>query len=157
MVLLTIDTYICVIQVDVGGCMWFWGLTIDTYICVIQVDVGGCMWFWGLTIDTYICVIQVDVGGCMWFWGLTIDTVTTINLIIAIGLTVDYSAHIAHTFMVTAGDKNGTEITFIIIIIIIIVVVVVQLSFIQLSSSSLDEKHIYYLSTLINTHKHFSI
>ena len=51
--------------------------------------------------------LQVDVGGCMYFWGLTIDTVTSINLIVAIGLTVDYSAHIAHTFMVTPGDRNG--------------------------------------------------
>ena len=43
----------------------------------------------------------------MYFWGLTIDTVTTINLLIAIGLTVDYSAHIAHTFMTQTGTRNG--------------------------------------------------
>ena len=50
---------------------------------------------------------QVDVAGLMYFWGLTIDTVTTINLLIAIGLTVDYSAHIAHTFMTSVGTRNG--------------------------------------------------
>ena len=51
---------------------------------------------------------QVDISGFMAFWGLTIDTVTTIILVIAIGLTVDYSAHIAHGFMATRGkDKNG--------------------------------------------------
>ena len=38
----------------------------------------------------------VDVGGFMHFWGLTIDTVSCVNLIIAIGLCVDYSAHVAH-------------------------------------------------------------
>ena len=44
------------------------------------------------------CVLLslVDVGGYMHFWGLTIDTVSCVNLIIAIGLVVDYSAHIAH-------------------------------------------------------------
>ncbi len=44
------------------------------------------------------CVLLslVDVGGYMHFWGLTIDTVSCNNLIIAIGLCVDYSAHIAH-------------------------------------------------------------
>ena len=41
-----------------------------------------------------------DVGGFMHFWGLTIDTVSCINLIIAMGLCVDYSAHIAHRFLV---------------------------------------------------------
>jgi len=40
----------------------------------------------------------VDVGGFMHFWGLTIDTVSCVNLIIAIGLCVDYSAHVAHRY-----------------------------------------------------------
>lgn len=48
-----------------------------------------------------ICVVfsLVDVGGFMHFWNLTIDTVSCNNLIIAIGLCVDYSAHIAHRFL----------------------------------------------------------
>jgi hypothetical protein len=50
---------------------------------------------------------QADVMGFIYFWGLTIDTVSTINLLIAIGLTVDYSAHIAHTFMTETGQRNG--------------------------------------------------
>ncbi|XP_077981544.1 patched domain-containing protein 3-like [Glandiceps talaboti] len=56
----------------------------------------------------FLCVIVslVDVVGMMYFWGLTIDTVTTINLILAVGLTVDYSAHIGHTFMTIVGDRN---------------------------------------------------
>ena len=45
----------------------------------------------------------------MYFWGLTIDTVTTIQLIIAVGLIVDYSAHVGHTFMVKKGSRNGTD------------------------------------------------
>ena len=32
----------------------------------------------------------VDVAGFMHFWGLTIDTVSACQLVIAIGLTVDY-------------------------------------------------------------------
>lgn len=55
-----------------------------------------------------VCVILslIDVGGFMHFWGLTIDTVSANNLIIAIGLCVDYSAHIAHRFMVEHGTRN---------------------------------------------------
>jgi len=30
----------------------------------------------------------------MYFWGLTIDTVSCIDLVLAIGLCVDYAAHI---------------------------------------------------------------
>ena len=43
----------------------------------------------------------------MYYWGLTIDTVTTILLIIAIGLAVDYAAHIGHTWMTRTGTKEG--------------------------------------------------
>lgn len=42
----------------------------------------------------------------MHFWGLTIDTVSCINLVLAIGLCVDYAAHVAHTFMTKAGSRN---------------------------------------------------
>lgn len=45
---------------------------------------------------------------CLHFWGLTIDVVTSVNLIVAIGLAVDYSAHIAHSFMVEQGTRHGT-------------------------------------------------
>lgn len=50
---------------------------------------------------------QVDVAGSMHFWGLTIDTVTCIILIVAIGLAVDYSAHIGHMFMTVTGTRAG--------------------------------------------------
>ena len=49
----------------------------------------------------------IDVAGFMYFWGVTIDTVSCVNLIIAIGLCVDYSAHIAHRFgEEIAGSRN---------------------------------------------------
>ena len=54
-----------------------------------------------------IYFFQIDVGSLMYFWGLTIDTVTTVCLILAIGLAVDYSAHIGHSFMTVTGSRNG--------------------------------------------------
>ena len=55
-----------------------------------------------------LCVFLslVNVGGFMHFWGLTIDTVTCTNLVIAIGLCVDYSSHIAHRFLVEQGTGD---------------------------------------------------
>jgi multidrug efflux pump subunit AcrB len=47
----------------------------------------------------------VDVIGVMHFWGLTLDTVSCVILVIAIGLCVDYSAHIGHTFMTLKGSR----------------------------------------------------
>ena len=51
--------------------------------------------------------IQVDVAGTMYFWGVTIDTASSILLTLCVGLAVDYSAHIGHTFMTVSGSKNG--------------------------------------------------
>ena len=39
--------------------------------------------------------------------GFAIDSVSVINLVLAVGLSVDYSAHVGHSFMVKGGtDKN---------------------------------------------------
>ena len=51
--------------------------------------------------------VDVDILGLMWLGGLTIDIVTIINLVLAIGLVVDYSAHIAHSFVVAKGTRQA--------------------------------------------------
>ncbi len=58
-----------------------------------------------------ICVILslIDIGGFMYFWGLTIDTVSCNNLIIAIGLCIDYSSHIAHRFLIEEGQDGNSR------------------------------------------------
>ena len=48
----------------------------------------------------------VDVAGFANFWGLNIDTLFAIFMTISIGLCVDYSAHIAHGFMVVEGSRD---------------------------------------------------
>jgi len=62
----------------------------------------------GASLQVLGCVVLtlVNVGGFIHFWGLTIDTVSCTNIIISIGLCVDYSAHIAHAFMSTQGTRD---------------------------------------------------
>eukprot|EP00092_Neocalanus_flemingeri_P008175 GFUD01008815.1.p1 GENE.GFUD01008815.1~~GFUD01008815.1.p1 ORF type:complete len:989 (+),score=163.46 GFUD01008815.1:223-3189(+) len=62
----------------------------------------------GASLQVLGCVVLtlVNVGGFIHFWGLTIDTVSCTNVIISIGLCVDYSAHIAHAFMSTQGTRD---------------------------------------------------
>lgn len=45
----------------------------------------------------------------MHFWGLTIDVISCINLVIAVGLCVDYSAHIAHCYVISKGALNESN------------------------------------------------
>merc|ERR1711968_67297 len=51
-----------------------------------------------------VCLTIVDLLGVMWIWGLTIDGVNVIQLTLAVGLAVDYSAHIGHAFMQQQGS-----------------------------------------------------
>lgn len=44
----------------------------------------------------------------MYFWGVIIDTVSSILLILCVGLVVDYFVYIGYIFMIVLGVKNGT-------------------------------------------------
>ena len=48
--------------------------------------------------------------GFMQLWGITLDTSAAVLLSVALGLAVDYSAHIAHSFVSTAGDNRDVRI-----------------------------------------------
>merc|ERR1712232_1107558 len=48
------------------------------------------------------------MGGFMYMLGVSIDNVSVINIVLAIGLSVDYSAHVGHCFMTKGGtDRNN--------------------------------------------------
>ncbi|KAK3894018.1 hypothetical protein Pcinc_002205 [Petrolisthes cinctipes] len=54
------------------------------------------------------CVLLtlIDVAALMAWWDLTIDTVSCIDLVLAVGLCVDYAAHVAHTFLTHTGSRS---------------------------------------------------
>lgn len=43
-------------------------------------------------------LIDLNLLALIWYWNLELNFITMINLILAIGLAVDYSAHIAHAY-----------------------------------------------------------
>jgi Niemann-Pick C1 protein len=54
-----------------------------------------------ITLFVLLCVILVDffLFGLLAFWNVTLNSVTVVNIVIAIGLAVDYSAHIGHAYL----------------------------------------------------------
>jgi predicted RND superfamily exporter protein len=48
-----------------------------------------------------------ELFGLMYFWGVSLHGVSMINLIMAVGFAVDYSAHIAHAYVMSS--KNTAE------------------------------------------------
>ncbi len=53
-----------------------------------------------------IVSIEVGVLGLMALWGVALDSISMVNLIMCIGFSVDFSAHIAHHF---ASSDASTE------------------------------------------------
>ena len=51
-----------------------------------------------LVITCTIALVMLNIIGMMGHWGLAINVTTLINLVLAIGFTVDYSAHVAEVF-----------------------------------------------------------
>ena len=54
------------------------------------------------------CIISaiVEVIGFLHWWGVTISGVSTIYILICVGLAVDYSAHVAHMFVLSTGNAK---------------------------------------------------
>ena len=50
--------------------------------------------------------------GYIFYWGLTIDTVSCMSVVLVVGLCVDYSAHIAHAFIVEKGKKGHSMLKY---------------------------------------------
>lgn len=62
-----------------------------------------------VTILVTLSIVLVDVYlyALIFYWNLTFNTIVLINIVIAIGLSVDYSAHIAHTYLLTKPPNNA--------------------------------------------------
>ncbi|XP_033644620.1 patched domain-containing protein 3-like isoform X1 [Asterias rubens] len=54
-----------------------------------------------------LCVISIDVAvlGYMSLWGVNIDPISMVNIILCIGFSVDFSAHITYAFVVAPKEN----------------------------------------------------
>ena len=53
-----------------------------------------------LLITFLLAVVDADILGTIWFWNLQLNSITGIELIMAVGLVVDYMAHVMHFFLI---------------------------------------------------------
>ncbi|XP_014817529.1 PREDICTED: patched domain-containing protein 3, partial [Calidris pugnax] len=62
-----------------------------------------CVW-----VTFAIASVIVGVAGFMTFWDVNLDSISMINLVICIGFSVDFSAHISYAF-VTSGESSANK------------------------------------------------
>lgn len=58
-----------------------------------------------------MAMIMTGIIGFMQFWNLTLSSVTMIHLVMCIGFSVDFTAHICHAFMVADGSNRNERVT----------------------------------------------
>lgn len=81
------------------------GLAIAAVGVIVFITIASPVTALLITLNVACCI--VEILGCMWALGIAIDSVSVINIVLAVGLSVDYSAHVGHCFMTKGGtDKN---------------------------------------------------
>ena len=86
------------------------GLAILAVGIIVLITVANIVAALLITFNVAFCIIEIL--GAMFALGLVIDSVSVINIVLAVGLSIDYSAHIGHCFMVKGGtnlDARATE------------------------------------------------
>ncbi|KAL5012818.1 hypothetical protein ScPMuIL_011369 [Solemya velum] len=63
-----------------------------------------------ITVMFAVASIIIGLIGFMYFWDLTLSSITMIQIIMSVGFSVDYTAHICHAFMSTKGATRSDRV-----------------------------------------------
>jgi len=85
------------------------GLALCAVAVIVLLTVASPMTALLITVAVAMCL--VEILGFMFLLGIAIDSVSVINLVLAVGLSVDYSAHVGHCFMVKGGSSKNERAT----------------------------------------------
>ncbi len=72
------------------------GLAIAAVGVIVFLTVASPMTAFLITFNVALCI--VEILGFMQAFGIVIDSVSVINIVLAVGLSVDYSAHVGHRY-----------------------------------------------------------
>merc|ERR1712008_415450 len=53
-----------------------------------------------------IILILVNLGAMMYWWNITLNAVSLVNLVMAVGISVEFSSHITRAFAVNVGENR---------------------------------------------------
>mmetsp|Transcript_40546 Transcript_40546/g.46514 ORF Transcript_40546/g.46514 Transcript_40546/m.46514 type:complete len:211 (+) Transcript_40546:1132-1764(+) len=57
-----------------------------------------------------VAMVDFELLALMYFWDTPINAVSITNIVMAIGLAVDYSSHITHAFMISPGKNKDKRV-----------------------------------------------
>lgn len=96
------DQYLVIVQNTIQNVLVAAGAMLVVSLLLIP-SLLCCLW-----VTFAIASVIVGVAGFMAFWNVSLDSISMINLVICIGFSVDFSAHISYAF-VTSGESSANE------------------------------------------------
>ncbi|XP_021239302.1 patched domain-containing protein 3-like, partial [Numida meleagris] len=96
------DQYLVIVQNTIQNVVVAAGAMLVVSLVLIPSPLC-CLW-----VTFAIASVIVGVAGFMTFWDISLDSISMINLVICIGFSVDFSAHISYAF-VTSGESSANE------------------------------------------------
>ncbi|XP_052550406.1 patched domain-containing protein 3 isoform X3 [Tympanuchus pallidicinctus] len=96
------DQYLVIVQNTIQNVVIAAGAMLVVSLVLIPSPLC-CLW-----VTFAIASVIVGVAGFMTFWDISLDSISMINLVICIGFSVDFSAHISYAF-VTSGESSANE------------------------------------------------
>jgi Niemann-Pick C1 protein len=74
-------------------------------VCLVTLLLLGNVYM-SLIITAVVMMIEVDVAGIMYLWGIDLNAVSVVNLVMSIGISVEFCVHISHAFVTHEGTRN---------------------------------------------------
>lgn len=53
-----------------------------------------------------ITMIVINLGGLMYYWNISLNAVSLVNLVMAVGISVEFCSHLVHSFSVSIEDTK---------------------------------------------------
>ncbi|XP_045523161.1 NPC intracellular cholesterol transporter 1 isoform X2 [Pieris brassicae] len=75
-------------------------------IFIVTFVLMGFDLFSALVVVVTITMIVVNLGGLMYWWGISLNAVSLVNLVMAVGIAVEFCSHLVHSFSVSPGDSR---------------------------------------------------
>ncbi|KAJ0174474.1 hypothetical protein K1T71_009582 [Dendrolimus kikuchii] len=75
-------------------------------IFIVTFLLMGFDLFSALVVVITITMIVVNLGGLMYWWGISLNAVSLVNLVMAVGIAVEFCSHLVHSFSVSPGSSR---------------------------------------------------
>ncbi|XP_026319568.1 NPC intracellular cholesterol transporter 1, partial [Hyposmocoma kahamanoa] len=75
-------------------------------IFIVTFILMGFDLFSALVVVITITMIVVNLGGLMYWWGISLNAVSLVNLVMAVGIAVEFCSHLVHSFSVSPGTNR---------------------------------------------------